>query len=87
MSFDWTILNGAVKPGMVLTIDAQNPGKLKISEKAYDRCVAGIISAAGGIQPGMIMSQTGTSCAGSGNASISMVVKRRTKLIIKGGNR
>lgn len=57
--------NDAIKPGMVLTIDAENPGKLKISEKAYDRCVAGIISAAGGIQPGMIMSQTGTPADGT----------------------
>jgi hypothetical protein len=56
--------NEAIKPGMVLTIDAENQGKLKISEKAYDRCVAGIISAAGGIQPGMIMSQTGTLAEG-----------------------
>jgi hypothetical protein len=49
-----------VLPGMVLSIDKYNPGKLKISEKAYDKCVAGIVSGAGGIEPGLIMSQTGT---------------------------
>ncbi|MHC4476443.1 MAG: hypothetical protein ACYTEL_12405 [Planctomycetota bacterium] len=48
------------KAGMVLSIDSETPGKLKISEKAYDRCVAGIISGAGGINPGMLMSQLGT---------------------------
>ncbi len=54
----------AVRPGMVLTIDPENPGKLRISEKAYDRRVAGIISSAGGIQPGMVLSQTGTLAEG-----------------------
>jgi len=49
-----------VKPGMVLVIDAENPGKLKISKKAYDRCAAGIISGAGSIEPGMLMSQAGS---------------------------
>jgi hypothetical protein len=44
---------------MVLTIDSEHPGKLKISEKAYDRKVAGIISGAGSIEPGMLMGQTG----------------------------
>jgi hypothetical protein len=33
---------------------------LKLSDKAYDRCVAGIISGAGGINPGMIMGQSGS---------------------------
>ena len=50
--------------GMVLTIDPENPGKLKISEKAYDRCVAGIISGAGEIEPGMIMGQSGSMADG-----------------------
>jgi hypothetical protein len=49
-----------VKAGMVLSIDSENPGKLKISQKAYDRCVAGIVSGAGGIEPGMLMAQSGT---------------------------
>jgi hypothetical protein len=49
-----------VKPGMVLVIDAENPGKLKVSDRAYDRCVAGIISGAGSIEPGMLMGQTGS---------------------------
>jgi len=49
-----------IKAGMVLAIDSDNPGKLKISKKAYDRRVAGIISGAGGINPGMIMGQSGS---------------------------
>ena len=46
-----------IKPGMVVSIDPENPGELKLSEKAYDRCVAGIVSGAGGINTGMVMSQ------------------------------
>jgi len=49
-----------IDSGMVLVIDPENPGKLKISERAYDRCVAGIISGAGGIKPGVLMSQSET---------------------------
>ena len=52
--------NDEVKPGMVLSIDAENPGQLKVSEKAYDRCVAGIISGAGDIKPGVILGQEGS---------------------------
>jgi hypothetical protein len=47
-----------VKTGMVLVIDPDNPGKLKLSDKAYDRCVAGIISGAGGIEPGVLMGKS-----------------------------
>jgi len=50
----------SVRPGMLLSIDTENPGKLKLSEKPYDRCVAGIVSGAGGINAGMIMGQAGS---------------------------
>jgi len=46
-----------VEPGMVVCIDSKNPGKLAVSEKAYDHTVAGIISGAGGIETGMLMGQ------------------------------
>ena len=59
-------INGKdIKEGMVLSIDPENPGKLKISEKAYDRCVAGIVSGAGGINAGMIMGQSGSIADGN----------------------
>jgi len=48
------------EPGMVVCIDPENPGKLIVSAKAYDRTVAGIISGAGGVQPGMTMGQRDT---------------------------
>ena len=46
-----------IEPGMVVVIDPENPEKLKISDRAYDRCVAGIVSGAGGIKPGMMLTQ------------------------------
>ena len=49
-----------VEPGMVVVIDADHPGKLALSDTAYDRKVAGVVSGAGGVKPGMIMGQTGT---------------------------
>ena len=49
-----------IEAGMVVTIDPLNPGKLSLSTQAYDHRVAGIISGAGGVKPGMTMSQEGT---------------------------
>ncbi len=53
-----------IEPGMVTSIDPKNPGKLLVSSKAYDRTVAGIISGAGGVQPGMLMGQKGSEADG-----------------------
>jgi hypothetical protein len=44
-----------IEPGTVVVIDSDNPGKLKISTTEYDRSVAGIVSGAGGIKPGVRM--------------------------------
>lgn len=53
-----------VEPGMVVAIDRENPGQLRIADRAYDRTVAGIVSGAGGINPGLILQQEGTVVAG-----------------------
>ena len=57
--------------GMVVSIDPANPGKLVVSSDAYDRKVAGIISGAGGIQPGMLMGQKNSVAAGSTPVALS----------------
>jgi hypothetical protein len=49
---------------MVVCIDPEHPGKLIVSTKAYDRTVAGIISGAGGIKPGMLMGQSDSASDG-----------------------
>ena len=47
------------EPGTVMVIDATNPGHLKISDTAYDTKVAGVVSGAGDIRPGLTLSQEG----------------------------
>jgi hypothetical protein len=51
-------------PGMVVCIDRTRSGELVVCTAAGDRTVAGVISGAGGVQPGMIMQQEGTAAAG-----------------------
>ncbi len=60
-----------VEAGMVVAIDPVNPGKLALTTTAYDRRVAGIISGAGGVNPGMRMSQTGTLADGQHPVALS----------------
>jgi len=45
--------------GAVVIIDEENPGKLKLSAEPYDRRVAGVISGAGGVRPGLSLQQKG----------------------------
>ncbi|MFN0135580.1 MAG: hypothetical protein ACKVS9_05610 [Phycisphaerae bacterium] len=49
-----------IEPGMVVVIDPVRTGELRVSGRAYDRTVAGIVSGANGVNPGMVLSQTGT---------------------------
>ena len=54
-----------VKPGMVLSIDPESPGELRISDLAYDRAVAGIASGANGVRAGITLRQNETVADGS----------------------
>jgi len=63
--FDVEAADGEVEPGMVVCIDPNNPGKLLVCTQAYDRTVAGVISGAGGIEPGMVMGQQGSPADGN----------------------
>jgi hypothetical protein len=55
---------GSAAPGSVVSIDPTSPGQLCLSSAAYDRRVAGIISGAGGVKPGLLMGQRGTEADG-----------------------
>lgn len=46
---------GTIQPGMVVAIDAKNPGKLRLADAPYDGAVAGIISGANNVNPGMVL--------------------------------
>jgi hypothetical protein len=48
-----------VPKGSVVVIDDEQPGRLKRSDRAYDRRVAGIVSGANGINPGLTLQQKG----------------------------
>ena len=48
------------QPGMLVSIDPASTGKLLITQTAYDYRIAGIISGANGIKPGIYMGQEGT---------------------------
>lgn len=48
-----------IPKGSVVVIDEQNPGHLKLSTQAYDTRVAGVVSGANGIKPGISLHQEG----------------------------
>jgi len=48
-----------VAKGSVVIIDEEQPGKLKLSSHAYDTRVAGIVSGANGVNPGISLRQDG----------------------------
>lgn len=48
-------ISDEAKPGMVVAIDPQHPGKLCIARGAYNRRVAGVISGANNLNVGMIL--------------------------------
>ena len=52
-------------PGMLVSIDGKNPGQLIVSSKAHDKKVAGVISGANGIKPGMMMGHRNTIANGA----------------------
>ena len=59
-----------IAKGSVVVIDEAHPGQLKLSTEAYDKRVAGIISGANGINPGIALHQEGT-LEGGQNVALS----------------
>ncbi len=51
--------SGEMPEGSVVVIDDENPGRLKVSNQPYDTRVAGVLSGANGINPGIQMQQQG----------------------------
>jgi hypothetical protein len=58
---------GEVKalPGYVVAIDSAHVGQMRVAARAYDKTVAGIISGANGINPGITLRQKGTVADGA----------------------
>ncbi|NOT35134.1 MAG: hypothetical protein HOP12_13380 [Candidatus Eisenbacteria bacterium] len=47
------------EPGSVVTIDSDHPGELRVSDRPYDERVAGVISGANDLEPGMVLKAEG----------------------------
>ena len=61
---------GQIPKGAVVVIDEANPGRLKLSDLAYDTRVAGIVSGANGIRPGISLNQDDLATGGQ-NVALS----------------
>jgi hypothetical protein len=48
-------MSEAAEPGMVVVIDSENAGQLRLSDRPYDRCVAGVVSGANNLPTGAIL--------------------------------
>ena len=48
-------VSGPAKPGTVVEIDPDHPGKLRVARGAYNRRVAGVISGANDLDVGMVL--------------------------------
>jgi hypothetical protein len=46
-----------IPAGALVVIDDRNPGQLRMSDQPYDNRVAGVVSGAGGVNPGLTLSQ------------------------------
>lgn len=59
-----------IEPGTVVSIDPDQPGKLRVADQPYDRMVAGVVSGAGGLEPGIVLHQGGS--VGMGNHPVAL---------------
>ena len=57
--FQITPAEQPIAEGEVVVIDDANPGRLKLTDQPYDTRVAGVVSGANGIHPGIQMQQQG----------------------------
>jgi hypothetical protein len=71
LSEGFDVQGEAIEPGMVVSIDPDNPGRLIPSRDPYDRKVAGIVSGAGGVATGMVMGHSGTIADGEHPIALS----------------
>lgn len=60
-----------IEPGMVVAIDPNTPGRLRLASEPYDRRVAGIVSGAGGVRPGLTLTQEGSAADGENAVALT----------------
>ena len=71
MAEPFDISGEQTRPGTVVVIDPDSPGKLMTSKYAYDRRVAGVISGAGGVRPGLRLGQKGSIADGEHDVALA----------------
>jgi hypothetical protein len=69
--FDVDPAERAIEPGMVVSVDPSGDGGLRLSDAPYDHRVAGVLSGAGGIEPGMVMGQEGSIADGEHTVALT----------------
>ena len=72
-----------IEPGTVVSIDPTKEGQLVVCREPYDHRVAGIVSGAGGVSPGMLMGHEGT--VASGDHPIALTGRVYCKATAAGG--
>jgi hypothetical protein len=73
---------GVLEPGTVVAIDPDRPGMLMCSVSAYDTKVAGVVSGAGGVNPGLLLGQDDMF---GGDTQVAMTGRVYVKCTTEGG--
>lgn len=69
--FEITGITEKIKPGLLVSLDPDHPGKLMLSSTAYDTKIAGVLSGANGVKPGILMGQNGSIADGEELVTLS----------------
>lgn len=64
-------IGNSPEAGMLVCMDTKRPGHLVISEQSYDKKVAGVISGAGGVKPGLLMGQKNSVANGTNPVALT----------------
>lgn len=73
---------GELEPGTVVSIDPDRPGMLMCATDPYDTKVAGVVSGAGGVTPGLMLGQDDMF---SGDTKVAMTGRVYVKCTVEGG--
>ena len=60
-----------IEPGTIVSIHPEFPGKLQQSTQAYDKKIAGVVSGANGVDPGLVMGHDKTIASGDYPVALS----------------
>lgn len=64
-------------PGMVMVIDREHDGRFMPCSAEYDKAVAGVLSGANGVRPGMVLSADGEKHVGANEGTLPMAMTGR----------